>query len=200
MRLGPLDALVRGKITLELVLAAFGEGGFAASVLTQPGLPSRGRLLDGTRLALESADVTSHPRDVLLLTAPGLELDGALVRACLGEVCISARVTPQAARLWIQVQHPTDRRIEERAVVRNDQHRTWILGQKALEPLQRLHVEVVRRLIQQQQVGLAQQQRRQSEACFLTPAQLLNRHRAIDVAEAEAWQDNLRPRYRRVTS
>ena len=46
----------------------------------------------------------------------------------------------------------------------DDQHRALVLLQRLLQPLGGLKVEVVRRLVQQQQIGLGQQQPRQAQA------------------------------------
>ena len=45
-----------------------------------------------------------------------------------------------------------DRRVEEGAIVRRDQQRTGTPPQVLLEPFERVEVEVVRRLVEEQQV------------------------------------------------
>ena len=50
-----------------------------------------------------------------------------------------------------------DHRIEERAVVRNDQHAAGVVGERALQDILRLHVEVVGRLVEDQEICRAQQ-------------------------------------------
>ncbi len=47
--------------------------------------------------------------------------------------------------------------VEEGTVVRNQQHRASVLFQEVLEPLNRLNVEVVGRLVEQKHIGLTQQ-------------------------------------------
>jgi hypothetical protein len=58
------------------------------------------------------------------------------------------------------------------AVVADDQQRALPGAQHAFQPLHRLHVEVVGRLVQDEQVGLFQQQARQQSARLLPAAQL----------------------------
>ena len=95
----------------------------------------------------------------------------ALVLARVGEIAVVAGVALDRMRLGIEVQDARHRMIEKLAIMRNDQHRAAIAAHKAFQPLQRLHVEVVGRLIEQQQIRLAQQQRRQAQAGFLAAAE-----------------------------
>jgi hypothetical protein len=47
--------------------------------------------------------------------------------------------------------------------VRHEDHRAFVLGQEALEPLNGLDVEVVGRLVEQEQIGLANQRAREQD-------------------------------------
>ena len=58
--------------------------------------------------------------------------------------------------------------VEKVTVVRDDQHAAAVGGQIVFKPGERLHVQVVGRLIQQQQIGLLQQQPRQAQTRLLT--------------------------------
>ena len=63
-------------------------------------------------------------------------------------------------------------RVEEVAVVRNDEHRVFVIRQVVFEPCDRRPVEVVGRLVEQQVVGFAEQGLRQQHAYLLLGAQI----------------------------
>jgi hypothetical protein len=58
----------------------------------------------------------------------------------------------------VDLEDPLRHVVEEVAVVRDGQHRARVVREVLLQPQDALGVEVVRRLVQEQQVGLAQQQ------------------------------------------
>ena len=60
--------------------------------------------------------------------------------------------------------------------MRDDDDRAGVLAQRLLEPLDRFGVEVVGRLVQQQQVGLFQQGHAQGHAAPLAAGELSHRH------------------------
>src|SRR5580765_526046 len=60
--------------------------------------------------------------------------------------------------------HSPRHRIEQRAVVRDEQHRAGEGGERVLERLSALEVEVVRRLVEDEEVGAARDDQRESEA------------------------------------
>jgi hypothetical protein len=71
----------------------------------------------------------------------------------LDEVCAvvaAKRLQPTIA----QLPDTTDHGVEERAVVRRDEQRTLPRAQLVLEPLDGRDVEVIRRLVEEQQVGI----------------------------------------------
>ena len=67
----------------------------------------------------------------------------------------------------VELEDPAGDVVEEVAVVRHGDDRALVLGQVLLEPRHRLGVEVVRGLVQQQQVGSPQQQPAQRHAAAL---------------------------------
>ena len=77
----------------------------------------------------------------------------------------------QAAAVF-QFQDPLGDVVEEVAVVGDDDHRAGILAQRLFEPLDRFGVEMVGRLVQQQQVGLFQQRHAQGHAPPLAAGKL----------------------------
>src|SRR5439155_12638191 len=89
------------------------------------------------------------------------------------------------ARLGVEVQDAHRRTIQELAVVGDDQNGAWVALYEALKPFERLDVEVVGRLVEQQQLRLAQQQRRQPEAGLLPAAESRDRCRWVDRAQPQ---------------
>ena len=71
---------------------------------------------------------------------------------------------PRRQLAAIELDDPRRQPLEERAVVGDEHHGAFVLGEKALEPLDRLDVEVVGRLVEQQQIRLADQRARQQHA------------------------------------
>ena len=73
--------------------------------------------------------------------------------------------------------------VEEIAVVRDEKQRSFEFAQENLQPLDRFGVEMVRRLVQQQQIRLRHQGARQRHATFFTTGQIA--HAAIRRRHAE---------------
>ena len=65
---------------------------------------------------------------------------------------------PRDAFAPVEFEYPSGHVVEEVAVVRDGDHRSLVLPQVLLEPVDALGVEMVRRLVQQQHVGLLQQE------------------------------------------
>jgi hypothetical protein len=131
--------------------------------------------------ALEPLDVCGDPAGSFRrrLQPRGL-LDPPLVPRT-GEVRRTSR---------FELEHGVRNRLEEPAVVRNDDDACVERLQLALEPLEALHVEVVRRLVEQQQVGVAPERARQGRPSQLTTRERLEPAVEMFVTEAEAAQDS----------
>lgn len=67
--------------------------------------------------------------------------------------------------------------------MRDGDHRSLVLSQVLLEPVDALGVEMVRRLVQQQHVGLLQQEPAQRHAATLAAREVL--HRLVGVGTAQ---------------
>ena len=93
----------------------------------------------------------------------------------------------------LELEHAGRDRLEEPAVVRDEDHGRVERLQLLLEPLQVLDVEVVRRLVEQQQVGIAGERAGQRGARQLAAGE--GRQLPVEVAlrEAEAAQRRRRP-------
>ena len=97
----------------------------------------------------------------LVLEAGALLLEPARVVALVGD--------PAAA---VELEDPAGDVVEEVAVVGDRDDRAAVVAQVLLEPRHRLGVEVVGRLVEQQQVGLAQQQPAQRDPAALAAGEL----------------------------
>src|SRR6266481_2404644 len=92
----------------------------------------------------------------------------------------------------VELENPPGDVVEEIAVVGDDQDRTGILPQMAFQPGYRFGVEMVGRLVQQQKIGLVEQQPAQCDAATLAAGKLCDIgivwraaqrvHRLIDLA------------------
>ena len=72
----------------------------------------------------------------------------------------------------IELENPAGHVVEEIAVVGDDEDRARIVAQVAFEPVDGLGVEMVRRLVEQQQVGLLEQQAAERDAAALAAREL----------------------------
>ena len=78
----------------------------------------------------------------------------------------------RVAAAALDLEDPVGDVVEEVAVVGDDHHRAREVAQRALEPGDALGVEVVGRLVEQQQVGLLEQQPAQRDAAPLAAREL----------------------------
>ena len=113
-----------------------------------------------------------------------LALDGALARLLLAAFLREAlllllepgRVVALVgnAAAAVELEDPARDVVEEVAVVGDDQDRAGIGAQVSLEPGGRLGVEVVRGLVEEQEVRLLEQQLAQRDAALLAARQLVD--------------------------
>jgi hypothetical protein len=75
----------------------------------------------------------------------------------------------------VELEDPARDVVEEIAVVGDGHDGALVVGQVALEPCDRLGVEVVGRLVEQQQVGLGEQQPRERDPATLAAGQRVDR-------------------------
>ena len=143
--------------------------------------------------------------DELLLAGDGLGLGGdvlgrpgiaLLALAVVGAVVASECGQPAVA----QLPDPGDGRIEEGPVVGRDQQRTGPPPQVVLEPLQRVEVEVVRRLVEQQQVRIGDDQAGQRGPGLLAAGHRGRRLRPLGAVEPEAAQRRIHALVQRVAA
>ena len=82
----------------------------------------------------------------------------------------------------VQLQDSRDRAVEEAAIVRDDQERLAALRDEPLQPGEHPHIEIVGRLVQQVEVGAAQQEAGEHQACEFTATQAGDRALVLDVS------------------
>ncbi len=87
-----------------------------------------------------------------------------------------------------------DRRVEEVAVVGDEDDRAGVVGQVLLEPVARRKVEVVRGLVHQEQVRAGEEQLREGDAHLPAARELLGSALLVGEGEAEALQHLRHPR------
>ena len=124
-----------------------------------------------------------HPLLLLLVFALGGELPDPFG---LGVVRVRAGVDRHLPVVEVHdlVHHP----IEQVAVVRDDDRRAVVAGQELLEELRGLDVQVVRRLVEQQKIGLLKQQLGQRRPALLTTRQSRDGQIVVGRREAQPAQ------------
>jgi hypothetical protein len=138
------------------------------------------------------------------LPHPGLLLPEQLVRARVGlglrrELRVAlpfeggevagAAVQPAA----VQLDDARGHRVEEGAVVADQHHRAGVVAQQRLEPGDRVQVEVVRRLVEQQQPGPRDQRLRERDALARAAGQIADALRPVELQLRQHAPDLLLP-------
>ena len=120
------------------------------------------RLTGLGRLRLEPIDEALQMRPLGILLHLGLGLQHPLLGQLLGEGGVAAAIDRQLPA--IEMQDVIDGLVQQVAVVRDDDRGARIALEIVVEPDRALDVEVVGRLVEQQQVGLREQHRGQRHA------------------------------------
>ena len=121
-------------------------------------------LREGERARTVAREPDDEPlmRDLALLLRVGGLLQRELLRALALELRVVAGVGDELAR--VDVDDAVDHAVEEIAIVGDEEQRARVPAEPVLEPQHGVEVEVVGGLVQQQEVGLLQQQFRQCDA------------------------------------
>ena len=147
------------------------------------------RLARLRRLRPEALDEALHPLDLglaLLDVAAGRQL----ARGLLGAPGVPGTVEVAAAG-GLDLEHAGADRFEEPAIVGDEDDGRVEFLQVALEPLQRLDVQVVGRLVEQEQLRLGGQHSRERGPGQLSAGERAQLPPELGVAEAEAVQRRL---------
>ena len=136
--------------------------------------------------------------DLRLLALIGRLFLATLERSHLLKLLVASRI----ARELVVVNMPDDIRhgIEERHIMRNDDKGVLVIRQVVLEPLDVLGVEVVRRLVEQQDFRVLEQELRQEDLRALAARELVHLAVKADVAQAEAACDLFDARVNRIVA
>ena len=81
--------------------------------------------------------------------------------------------------------------IEKRRVVADDQQRHFRVQQELLEPALRRFVQVVGRLVEQQHIGISQQQMRQGDTHPIAAGQLFDLTAEVDLRKSQPHENTL---------
>ena len=162
--------------------------GGAPLLLEPPDLAElRLRLLRLRLLVAEPGDEALEPLDVV---AHAVELrrrrGGA--RRLLAPPGVPGAVEEERLRP-AELEHGGRDRLEEPAVVRDEHDRRVERRQLALEPLEALHVEVVRRLVEQEEVGVGREGTGERGPRQLSAGERVERPVEVGVAEPEPAED-----------
>ena len=159
-RRGPGGIWISSKSSLRV---------FSASVAISSYRSRRALDLVWRALALERTHSSSSVRRFCILASlrPSTASRGRLLLQ-VGRVVALVRVGPAA----VELEDPLGHVVQEVPVVGDRDDGAGVLGQVLLQPLHALRVEVVGRLVEQQQVGLLQQQLAQRDPAALTAGEL----------------------------
>ena len=126
------------------------------------------------RLGLACLGVLPHPLQLLLhrLDAAGFLLGFGLKSRLFLLQPAGVVALPRNAMAAVELENPLGGVVEEVAVVRHRHHGPRVAHQELLQPVDRLGVEVVGRLVEQQHVGVGQQQLAQRDAALLAARQV----------------------------
>ena len=159
-------------------------------------LHARLRLARLAGLRLEAVD------EGLQMLALGLLLlgDRGVERLTFGALARERRVAAAIERelAGIEMQDPVDRIVEQVAVVADDDHGARIAREMIGQPQRAFEIEIVGRLVEQQQVGLGEQHRRERDAHAPAAGEIRARALLRGVVEAEAGEDRGGARGRRM--
>jgi len=142
------------------------------------------------RLIPEALDEALDLGDALGLVAR-LRLDELPPRLPLDQILVIVAGIdrePRRYQLRDRGHHP----VQEVAIVRHDHDRAFVVGQERLQPLERLDVEVVGRLVEQQERRALEQESRKHRAHPPAARELGERARELRGPEAETAQDRVR--------
>src|SRR5262245_6593436 len=91
----------------------------------------------------------------------------------------------------LEIEHSVDRMIEKEPVMGNNQKCKFITCQIILEPFDRFHVQMIGRLVEQQDVRSNEQEPCQSKTIFFTPRQVLGALSQVFLSKAQSEQNAL---------
>ena len=127
-----------------------------------------------------------------------LAFRSASIRAAMLDEVVAVVADVVGERAQRQIGDARDDGVEEEAVVRHEDDRVRVGVEVFLEPVARFEIEVVRRLVEQQQVRLAEQQLGERDAHLPAAGKRLGRPGEVGGPEAEALEHRRRLQLDRV--
>ncbi len=156
------------------------------------------RLLGFRGLRAKTVDERLQVRNLALLFRIGRLLQCELLRAHQLELRVVARVRDELA--VVDVHDAVDHAVEEIAVVRDEEQRAGIPAEPVFEPQHGIEVEVVRGLVEQQEIRARLQRLREVQAHAPAAGEARNRVGVPRFLEAEAREERCRTRTRAVAA
>ena len=138
------------------------------------------------RLVAEPIDERPHPRDLVVLLLLRLAQPFHLGFALDEVPRVGADVVGDRAQR--EVRDARDDRVEKEPVVRDENHGVGIRNQERFEPVARVEVEVVRRLVEQQERRPAEQQLGQRDAHLPAAGERFDRLVEVGARESKAFE------------
>ncbi len=147
-------------------------------------------------LGAEPVDERLQVLALRLLLLGELRIEQLALAARALERRVAAAVERELGAL--EMQDPVDRGVEQVAIVADDDDGVRIARDVLFEPQRRFEIEIVGRLVEQQEIGLGEQHRRQRHPHAPAAGELRAGTLLVGVGESEAGQDAGGPRRRRV--
>ena len=134
------------------------------------------RVQSGLTLSMTGLGRHTYPLQLTLQCFTALRGAFLLLSQALTLLFQPARIVtlPRDSLATIQFQNPLGDIVKEVAVVGHSNHRSLVLLQMLLQPVDALGIQMVGRLIEQQHVGFLQQQSAQSYTAALTTREILH--------------------------
>ena len=182
---GAATARVALELAPQPALARLGLPGHLLGVALE--LRRRGAadgVLGVLGLAARRRDVRLQASSSLLLRLV-VERELRPAALALGTMIAVAALVAGQRTTGLELEDAADDRVEERAVVRDDDDRPGEAAQPILQPLQAVAVEVVGRLVEEQHGGRRQQRARQQRARLLAARQPRQRRVRVEVVDGQ---------------
>jgi hypothetical protein len=162
------------------------------------GLDPALRLLGLARLGAEAVDERMQVRDLALLRSKRRLLQRELQRPLALELRVVPGVRHELA--LVDVHDAVDHAVEEIAVVGDEEQRAGVFAEPVLEPQHRVQVEVIGRLVEQQEIGAAHERLREVEPHAPPPGKGRHRVAVARFHESESRKECGRARSRAVAA
>ncbi len=182
--LRPVDPVLRVEETFDSPLldqCPTGDplGDLARSKVNGPQLNGLGIVFPGSDGSLQAGDVF-----LLVLVGGPVPLEFPLLALDVGG--IAPWILVHGAGTWVQFKDSVHRAIQEGAVVRDDEYRSFKALQEAFEPFQGVNVQVVGRLVKEEEIRVGEKQPGQAQSGFLPTAKNVHRRVLVQIEQVQS--------------